>query len=1096
LQRPRGYGGTAILWRNDIDKYINVLPDGSGRIICIEINIANQKICCINLYMPARGKPDAEAEFAEVLDEVEEIVKKYGKSHSIIIMGDLNASLNRDPPYQRDKILKKFCHQMRISTDVKENTTFYHHNGKDTSQIDYIFIVEDKEEVVGLQSMQTPDEISAINVSDHEPVFSTVKLFASDKPSKTNDTNSKKSAVSRCYSNSKTDWSNIDIERYNALIEERINAMTIDSNDKLIKAIDELTTSMLSSSIDCMTKPLRKGKRSKKGLDIWNPTINSLVKAKKAAFFEWKEAGRPSDPLDASNIKKKRTKCDLRSAIRRSSRDITENHLNEISNAHSNDDKLFHKLVKAQRAEPTKFTNRLLLNDEELTEPDGICDGFREHFKLLADKKVMSNADTEETSVNCSRIPIIEDLCGSNPNVQPVTLEELKKIISSFKNGKSQDPSNLTAEHLKYAGDNTINLLAQIINYMLTTKYVPSALTKGILTPILKKQKDKTSANNYRGITVTSILCKLLEKVWLLRAEPILDPKQNQMQRGFTKNTSPSNAALLVTESINEAKDKKEPIYVTLLDVSKAFDVVDHEILMEELFHAGIEGDMWLLFKELYNNASTAIKWNGYLSEEFIIKQGVRQGGVTSAPVYKVYTNRLLNQLTEHHNNHRIGTVRVPVPTCADDSAILSNSQADTQKALNIVESYAKSHKYNINASKSATIAYNSAVHTKLTIDGEPMPYCEEATHLGIARNASNSLDTDERIQRARRTMYALMGAGLHGRNGLPPHLSYHIWCTYVLPRMLYGIEATSYKKADICKMEKFQRRMLRQLQFLPSSPAPANAAIYGLIGAKPVEALVDAATLALFGNIVRDTSSAENEIAIRQLAVKTFKSNSWFMRVRELLNKYDLPSIYDLMNTPPAKDEWKKEVHGAIETYWNASIMQDAETKSSLRHLNTSNLQTDVTHQLWSTLHSSPREVEKASIKARLLTDTYVLQSNRAKFNQFDIDDTCPLCAKEAETRAHFLLRCSELEKPRKYFAEKLEHLMYTNLNYDTARTILTSSSMTLQVILDSSHPSITELELLPEDTIKEVEMISRGWCFTLHQHRCRRIRDLVTNC
>ena len=120
--------------------------------------------------------------------------------------------------------------------------------------------------------------------------------------------------------------------------------------------------------------------------------------------------------------------------------------------------------------------------------------------------------------------------------------------------------------------------------------------------------------------------------------------------------------------------------------------------------------------------------------------------------------------------------------------AILSNSQIDTQLALDIVEGYSKSHKYKINASKSATIPFHSTVHTELMIDNEEMPYCEEAVHLGISRRSNNSLDVDDRIQCARRTLYALMGAGMHGRNGIPPHIAFHVWSTYVLPRMLYGI--------------------------------------------------------------------------------------------------------------------------------------------------------------------------------------------------------------------------------------------------------------------------------------------------------------------
>ena len=184
------------------------------------------------------------------------------------------------------------------------------------------------------------------------------------------------------------------------------------------------------------------------------------------------------------------------------------------------------------------------------------------------------------------------------------------------------------------------------------------------------------------------------------------------------------------------------------------------------------------------------------------MNQGVRQGGVTSAPIYKVYIIRLSEPIGDHHINHCIGSVKVPAPTCADDMAILSNSQIDTQLALNIVDNYAINHRYKINASKSAVIPYHSAVHTTLTVNDEEMPYCDEAVHLGISRKISDSFDVEGRIRCVMRTVYALMGAGLHGRNGIPPHKAFHIWSTYVLPRMLYGIDATSFKHVKLSDVE------------------------------------------------------------------------------------------------------------------------------------------------------------------------------------------------------------------------------------------------------------------------------------------------------
>jgi hypothetical protein len=329
------------------------------------------------------------------------------------------------------------------------------------------------------------------------------------------------------------------------------------------------------------------------------------------------------------------------------------------------------------------------------------------------------------------------------------------------------------------------------------------------------------------------------------------------------------------------------------------------------------------------------------------------------------------------------------------------------------------------------------------------------------------------------------MGAGLHGRNGLAPKVSYKLWSTYVLPRMLYGIEATAFKASDINKLEVFQRKILRQLQSLPESPYPANAAVYGLLGAKPIEAVVDSTILSLFGNICRNSSSVEHEIAIRQLAVKSFKSKSWFMKVREILNKYNLPSIYDVIKDCPVKSRWKQMVDNAVKSYWTDWLTSEAKSKSSMAYINITNLQVGKPHQIWTTLSTNPRDVKQAAIKVRLLTGTYVLQSNRARFNQHEVTSTCLLCEEEAETVCHFILRCKKLDQARIYHLNRLKEVLYGNCSRNDVETLLRNQSSMLQLLLDSSHSTIAHTMNISMPLMEAVEEISRKLCYSLHVRR-----------
>ena len=112
--------------------------------------------------------------------------------------------------------------------------------------------------------------------------------------------------------------------------------------------------------------------------------------------------------------------------------------------------------------------------------------------------------------------------------------------------------------------------------------------------------------------------------------------KQNTLQGGFTENSSPMDTALILEEYIRDRKDAKVPAYIAFLDAKSAFDVVSHQSLMCKLFHIGIEGNLWTLISSLHQDAKSAVKWQGQISEKFRMEQGVRQGGILSTDLYKV----------------------------------------------------------------------------------------------------------------------------------------------------------------------------------------------------------------------------------------------------------------------------------------------------------------------------------------------------------------------------------------------------------------------------------------------------------------------------
>ena len=127
---------------------------------------------------------------------------------------------------------------------------------------------------------------------------------------------------------------------------------------------------------------------------------------------------------------------------------------------------------------------------------------------------------------------------------------------------------------------------------------------------------------------------------------------------------------------------------------------------------------------------------------------------------------------------------------------------------------------------------------------------------------------------------------------------------------------------------------------------------------------------------------------------------------------KYDLPDPYEMLNSPPAKLKWKVAVNKHVNRHWEENIKASAFLYSSLRFLNCSNFTCGKRHSLIKTL-GNIREVPRVSTKLKLVTGTYILQTNRATFNQNQVNPVCLLCQREDETVSHFLLHCPALDSP-----------------------------------------------------------------------------------
>lgn len=1072
FQVPRGQGGIAILWPKEWDKYIKKLNDGNERIMAVEIQSSNKPTCLINAYLPTKMSNSDQA-YQENLDIMQAIIDKYEDTHSIIISGDMNGSLLKERNNSHDIKFKTFTKEnmFKLHPHVKEQPTFRHHNGTATSQIDYIIAKDYTVETI------TFYEEDHLNSSTHIPLKASLN---------TNLTTAKRKAKASC-SASKLIWEKTDQKEFQSILRNKIAKHSQEWRECTSdQKIEKLNTVLHETAELVVPKKLIRLNGYKRKA---SPRVRYLIRRSKNKHTIWDNAGRPRDGHQLF-IDKKDAKKALRKQQRKEIAEDREEFLQKLEN--NPDQKIFFQLIRRNQSDIKSYLPEQIKKGKKSAETTSDQrELFAEYFQELATPQDEPEFNDQTLINSTERCKLIRTISKSE-NKRPVlvTLEEIQSAIRKLKNGKSADEYGINAEHVKLAGQEIYKTYQDIFNQIFLEGKVAQSFKTGVITPIPKKSKDPMLTENYRGITVTSIHGKVFEYV-LLGKTNITRENQSNMQFGFTAGLSPSMAALIVSEAYTEMAPK-EILYITTLDSQKAFDVVNHQILLDKLYNLGVQLEFWDVIEDLYEGLSSTVKWQGETSLGFPINQGVRQGGILSTHLYKQYINELLNDLEKHNMGVSIGNTYAGCPTCADDIVLLSSNNREMQEMLDTVNDYAADHRFKIHPTKSNSIIKTAGrrktddlaeKEAKLKIGENNLDFKNETTHLGMTRSSAdeNKLNVEARITLARRTLYSLIKTGVHGTNGLNPRTSCKIFQTYVLPRLIYGLETLNLQNKDINLLTSFHLNTLKRLQSLPSRTA--TSAVYLLLGVLPCIAEIHKRQLSLLYSIAMCENSSIKEIALRQL--NAGNPSSFFVRIIGTMKMYNLPTYHQIMNGSFEKTEWKYIVKKAINKHWTTTLREDCKNKSTLNMLCIDSLEIGKTHVVWDSISNSVRDVRKATTKARMATGTYMLQTHKAKFNQAEVDPTCPICRLEEENLQHVLTRCPIYNEIRNELLPNIKEIVVRTIGTEKWTTNFNNMNIICQLIIDCQM--LTLNGMLPKEVklVNQIEKATKDYCQAIHLKR-----------
>ena len=299
---------------------------------------------------------------------------------------------------------------------------------------------------------------------------------------------------------------------------------------------------------------------------------------------------------------------------------------------------------------------------------------------------------------------------------------EIRKAITTLKNGKAAGPDNIPAEAIKADIETAVTILHSLFRKIWEEEEVPAQWKEGLVIK-LPKNGDLRDCSNYRGIMLLSVPGKVLNRILLERMKEAVDTKLRDQQAGFRKNRSCADQIASLRIIVEQSLEWNTPLYVNFTNYEKAFDSVDRETLWKLLRQYRVPQKVISLVHCTYQEMSCRILHAGQLSDSFEVKTGVRQGCLLSPFLFLLVIDWIMKTTTAGRNNgiQWILCKQLDDLDFADDLALLSHNYAQMQEKTTHLEATSAGMGLKINKKKTEPMKINTTANTPITVGGEPI---------------------------------------------------------------------------------------------------------------------------------------------------------------------------------------------------------------------------------------------------------------------------------------------------------------------------------------------------------------------------------------